>query len=186
MTHFRKRRERGATLVEMALVAPMFFLALFAVIELGLAFKDYLTVSSGARDGARAGSVFGNDQRADILVLRGVQNSLAVGGVGGSGQVRVQISDPDGGSSTTYTYLPGTGCSGGSCCDWSPCPDPAFPGPIYQVPNWNPVSRDVSAPFTDRISVRVSYDHKWLTKFFFNTTTFSVGVTHQIEPQVFE
>ena len=54
------------------------------------------------------------------------------------------------------------------------------------MPSWNPVSRDISAPFTDRINVQVSYDHQWLTKFFFNTSTFTVGVTHQIEPQVFE
>ena len=38
-------RERGATLVEAAVVYGLLFLTLFAVVEFGLAFKDWLSVS---------------------------------------------------------------------------------------------------------------------------------------------
>jgi Flp pilus assembly pilin Flp len=177
-------KERGATLVEMALVAPLIFTAIFAVVEFGLAFKDYLTVSSGAGQGARAASTFGNDDRADILVLRDVESSLATGAISGSGTT-VKVANPLTGVNTLYTYMPGTGCSGGSCCDWQPCPDPLFPLGIYTVPTWDPAGRDVSAPFTDAIQVEVAYTHRWLTGFFLNTSIFTVSATHQIEPQTF-
>jgi hypothetical protein len=172
-------------LIEMALVAPLIFTAIFAVVEFGLAFKDYLTVSNGARQGARAASVYGNDARADILILRDVEQSLAIGAIDGAANTTVRVSNPVSGVGTLYTYMPGTGCSAGNCCDWQPCPDPSYPPGIYVVPTWNPQTRDVSAPFTDGIAVEVSYTHTWLTKFFLSTSIFSVGATHAIEPQVF-
>lgn len=180
-----KETERGATLVEMALLAPLLFVALFAIVEFGLAFKDYLSVSNGARQGARAASVYGNDARADILILRDVESSLATGAVNAANNTTVAIRNAVSSVGTVYTFLPGTGCSGGNCCDWQPCPDPSFPPGIYVIPIWNPATRDVSAPTTDAAEVTVSFTHSWLTGFFFNTSLFSVEVSHAIEPQVF-
>ena len=42
--------KEGQTLVEAALVYALLFLALFAVVEFGLAFKDWLSVSHAARE----------------------------------------------------------------------------------------------------------------------------------------
>ena len=53
---FRKERlrdERGAALVEFAIVMPLLFLLLFGVIEFAIAFNDYQSIRQGARDGAR-------------------------------------------------------------------------------------------------------------------------------------
>ena len=51
----RRRREdqRGATLVEFALVLPLFVLLLFAIIDFGWMFTQFLDVKQGAREGAR-------------------------------------------------------------------------------------------------------------------------------------
>jgi len=65
-----RRDDRGATLVEAALVYALLFLALFAVVEFGLAFKDWLSVSHAAREGARAGATYGDDPRSNIAILR--------------------------------------------------------------------------------------------------------------------
>lgn len=177
----RRDGERGASLVEAAFVYPLLFLAIFAVVEYGLAFKDYLSVSHAARDGARAGATYGNDQSADILILRDVATTL--GGIGIGEGVTVRIFDPIGGAGTTYDYDPGFALG----CDWNPCPDPALgPGPPYTVPSWDPVTRDIYAPFTDRLAVEVTYTHDWITGFFFDTTDFTVEADFQIEPQVFE
>ena len=46
-------RERGATLVEFALIAPLFFLLVFAIIEFGFAFNDFQSIRQGVREGAR-------------------------------------------------------------------------------------------------------------------------------------
>ena len=42
----RARDERGASLVEAAIVLPVVILIVFGIIEFALAFKDSLTVSS--------------------------------------------------------------------------------------------------------------------------------------------
>ena len=49
----RLRDERGAALVEFAIVMPLLFLLLFGVIEFAIAFNDYQSIRQGARDGAR-------------------------------------------------------------------------------------------------------------------------------------
>lgn len=174
-------RERGATLVEAALVYPLLFLLMFGVVEFGLAFKDYLTVSHAARDGARAGATYGNNPAADILILEEVHRALST--VGMRDGIEVRIFDPVGGAGSIhpYRYQP----SEHSSCDWAPCPDPRLPSPPYQVPAWDPVTRDVTAPFTDRIAVEVTYTHHWVTKFILDETDFSVEADFMIEPQVF-
>lgn len=50
---YQPRRERGATLVEFAVVAPLLFLLLFGVIEFARVVSAYTTVWTGAREGAR-------------------------------------------------------------------------------------------------------------------------------------
>ena len=57
-----RRRERGANLVEFALVAPFLILLLFGIIEFAWVFAQDLTVKHGAREGARLAAVaFGGD-----------------------------------------------------------------------------------------------------------------------------
>ncbi len=55
----RKRQEgrRGQAMVELALALPIFFLIIFGLIDLGRAVYTYNTLSEGAREGARYGSV---------------------------------------------------------------------------------------------------------------------------------
>ena len=63
-THRRptKPDESGATLVEFALIAPVLFLIVAAIIDFGLTFSDYITVRGGVGQAARQGAVanFGN------------------------------------------------------------------------------------------------------------------------------
>jgi Flp pilus assembly protein TadG len=54
-TRFRTKSERGQTMTEFALILPLLALFLFAVIQFGIVFNNYLTVTDAARAGARAG-----------------------------------------------------------------------------------------------------------------------------------
>ena len=184
-----KRDDRGATLVEAAMVYALLFLALFAVVEFGLAFKDWLSVSHAAREGARAGATYGDAPEADILILRDVEQTLAPAGIGEG--TDVQIYHATGlGLGTLYTYSPGNDCgdtTGGTligCCDWQPCPEPGRP--TYSVPVWDPADRDVSAPCTDHIGVEVRFTHIWITNYFVPSSDFTTATDFQIEPQVFD
>ena len=70
--------ERGATLVEFALISPLLFVMLFGIVELGLGLRDQLTMSNAVTSGARIGSVTGT-KTADIVILDAVEARL-VGG----------------------------------------------------------------------------------------------------------
>jgi Flp pilus assembly protein TadG len=51
----RDRRGRGQSLVEFAIILPVFLLIGFGIFDFGLAFDASLTVSNAAREGARYG-----------------------------------------------------------------------------------------------------------------------------------
>jgi len=188
-------RERGATLVESAIVFGLLFLTLFAVVEFGLAFKDWLSVSHGSREGARAGATFGQDPAADILILREVEGVMSPIGFPAGSDVRIYNASPAGvwsGVGTTYSYAPGTGCGSTvtpalpGCCDWTPCPEPGRP--TYDpglAPAWPTSQRIVEAPDTDRLGVEVTYHHVWVTQFFADTSDFTTSTEFQLEPEVF-
>lgn len=53
----RKRGEKGASLVEFAMVAPFLILLLFGIIEFAWVFATNLDVKHGAREGARITAV---------------------------------------------------------------------------------------------------------------------------------
>ncbi|MGH8990120.1 MAG: TadE/TadG family type IV pilus assembly protein [Acidimicrobiia bacterium] len=53
----RSKGERGASLVEFALVLPVLVILLFGIIDFGFAFNSYIEVRSGAREGARLAAV---------------------------------------------------------------------------------------------------------------------------------
>jgi hypothetical protein len=55
----RRRRTRGQALVEFSLVAPMFFILLFGIIEAGRFIFYYETLSHATREGARYAIVNG-------------------------------------------------------------------------------------------------------------------------------
>ncbi len=51
----RDRRARGQSLVEFALVVPVFLMIAFGTIDFGLAFDASMNITSAAREGARFG-----------------------------------------------------------------------------------------------------------------------------------
>lgn len=63
-------RDRGASLVEAAIITPVFLVLIFGLLEFGLVIRDDLTVAAMTRDTARAASAFGDEQYADFKALR--------------------------------------------------------------------------------------------------------------------
>lgn len=55
----RLRGDDGTALLEFAVVAPVFFLLIFGLIEFGLIYRDYLTVQDAVNDGARSAGIQG-------------------------------------------------------------------------------------------------------------------------------
>jgi len=53
----RNGSSRGQTIVEFALIAPVFFLLLFGIIDFGMALDQRITLQHAIREGARYGAV---------------------------------------------------------------------------------------------------------------------------------
>ena len=51
------RGQRGQTMVEFAIVLPIFLMLLLGIAQLGIAFNNYVTLTDGVRAGARYGAV---------------------------------------------------------------------------------------------------------------------------------
>ncbi len=69
-------RERGAVLVELAVVVPLLLLLVVGTIELGSAWSQRLKVETAARAGARVGSNLGTDRLADYNLLQSVRAAV--------------------------------------------------------------------------------------------------------------
>jgi len=67
ITRRKSEGEGGQSLVEFALVLPIFLLVLFAIVDFGMAFHAWIAVTNSAREGARLGAVRGP---ADEIVQR--------------------------------------------------------------------------------------------------------------------
>lgn len=62
MTRARSYSERGATLVEFAILAPFLILLVFGIIDFGWAMGSYNDVRHGAREAARLAAVNAGDE----------------------------------------------------------------------------------------------------------------------------
>jgi hypothetical protein len=69
----RGRGERGAALVELAIILPLFVILVFGIIEFGLTYNNYITIRQGTREAARQGAVgnFGSTSSCSLTGLTG-------------------------------------------------------------------------------------------------------------------
>jgi Flp pilus assembly protein TadG len=72
----RTEDEKGQNLVEFAMVVPIFLILVFAIVDFGMGFHAWITVTNAAREGARVGAV-GADQPTIEARVRDTASSLA-------------------------------------------------------------------------------------------------------------
>lgn len=96
------RNEQGQTMTEFALVLPVLALILFAVIQFGIVFNNYVTLTDATRAGARKAAVSRDDPNRDNDVMAAVRSSAS--DLDGS---KLSVSPPastwDSGSDVTVT-----------------------------------------------------------------------------------
>jgi Flp pilus assembly protein TadG len=71
------RNEQGQTMTEFALVLPVLALILFAVIQFGIVFNNYVTLTDATRAGARKAAVSRDDPNRDADVMAAVRSSAS-------------------------------------------------------------------------------------------------------------
>ena len=179
----RRDREGGATLIEAALIMPIMITIMLGTMEIGIAFKDYLTVSYSSREGARIGALAGNDIDADCKIVQGVIDILGSGtSVDNLLSLQIYQVDPATGnpiSSKINTWILAGNDPYDCVFDWT------------ITENWPATSRKTTFSTSselDILGVRVTYKHDWLTGFPPFSGSFWVD-EHSItrmEPEAFE
>lgn len=161
----RNRRlddERGAALVELAIVATLLFTLVFGVFETGMAWSDSQLVTQAARSGARSVSQLGVDAEADSFAVQSVE--AALGGLTGD-VTRIVIYD----ASAADGSMP-------AVCEAASPPGVAGQCSIYDQTSfgtygswtdgaWAPSTRDNSLDGGDHVGVLVEIDRPLLTGF---------------------
>lgn len=70
------QRQRGASAVEFAILAPLFVALLFAIVEFGLVLYTKGMLTHASREGARFGVVYGPPRRDSAAIEAVVRNYL--------------------------------------------------------------------------------------------------------------
>jgi Flp pilus assembly protein TadG len=91
----RSRRQRGQSVVELALGLPLMLALLFGTFNIGILIVDKVAVAYAARQGARLAAVLGNGQAARLTTLQIDQNVCQAVLASSSGLVYGSITEVD-------------------------------------------------------------------------------------------
>jgi Flp pilus assembly protein TadG len=101
------KSERGQSLVEFALILPIFIVVLFGIMEFGRLWEITNLITSASREGARVAAISGTSQSQAI---NAAQNVLSAANID---DAVVSVSGPNAASEVTVTvsldYTPMTG-----------------------------------------------------------------------------
>lgn len=184
----RMNGDRGATLVEGALVMPVLMLFIFGIFEFGLAFRDYLTVANSTRDGVRTASVAGSDLDADYRALAAIADASAALPDGAIEEIVIfQATGPD--------DTPAANCEAAGTCNRYTAADLERPAEEFGchtstlAPNapdrhWCPNTREVSVGTgLDYIGVSILVRHEYVTGLFGAAIDLDDRMILKVEPQ---
>jgi len=101
------RRERGQSMVEFALVVPIFLVIVLGIVDFGMALRAYVTIENAAREGARYG-VVDCDSTADVTEIKNKVVDMS-GGLLEAADVAVDADSVSSGNQNCTSSLPAAG-----------------------------------------------------------------------------
>jgi hypothetical protein len=171
-------RERGVTLVEGAIILPVLVLIILSIMELGLAFKDFLTTDFAAKEGARVGALAGNDPEADCNIVQSIVAGYTGTDIAKLDSIDISQVDSNGnlGLTNTWTFA---GDDPTDCSDWN------------VTEQWPSIGRDVAlgpSAQLDILGVTIDTRHDWVTGFppWRGQINIERTAIQRLEPEAFE
>lgn len=172
--------EKGATIVEFALVLPLLILISFAIMEFGVAFYEYLSVERATNDGVRTVAFMGTREDADCVAVSTVADAIPGSMLGRVDRVEIFRADGNGNPipGQVNVWRPGVGPCGGL---------------VMQSEGYPALGRQTEAPLRssdpslDLVGVRVVLDRSWITGFgpFSGDYTIDESSLLRIEPEIY-
>ena len=89
-----KRRNRGAALVEFAIILPLLLVILIGILEFGLLFYNKQIITNASREAARAGIAYSDYSQITSIVPQYCQNRMITFG---TPSIRIVEFDPTNG-----------------------------------------------------------------------------------------
>jgi len=186
----RRAGTRGSTLVEAAIVLPIILLVVLGTVEIGLAFKDFLTVGAMSRDGARIAALSARDDVSDCAVLKGIAAIGTQGDIEKITGVEIYKAAEGSGTQGVTNYWTYNGGDADICTvPYDPVNDGWDPG----ASSYPPISRNTTIyvtppPNLDIIGVRITMNHDWITGFppFRGSFTINETTITRVEPEAFQ
>ncbi len=175
-----RRREDGQSLVEFALVMPIFFLLVMGLIEYGFLYNNVLTVQFASRQGVSAAAQVGAEDGADCTILKAVESALTAPiDKSRIDEVEVFESDANGDAITgrvnRYQRVGTLDCPGSVNQPYTLIGDEGYP----QIDR-----RDSLADGLDVVGVRIAYTYQGITPIGSGRSwTVSDGATLRMEPK---
>lgn len=154
----RHEKERGAALVEAAIVFFPLCIILFGIIEYGFIFKDSLTISSATRSGARTGSALASESDIYTRTVAAVQVASTAAKFKVNDELWVYKADTDGTSQ-------GAGDPCTTNCRRYRWNGTAF---AYQSGDWSIATHNACSGVMDSFGVRLQLSHDAITGVFSN------------------
>lgn len=173
LQRYRRRRQRGAVLVELTLAMPFLVFLTMGMLEMGLAWQAKQTVTQASRQGARVVAQYGTDVRADREALWAALSVL-------DDDQRANINYVVVYRATAGGDLPNASCRTASVANQCNRYSPAMltDASLSHDGNWGGGTGRHDRPFRpalrstnllgagpDRIGVLISFDHDWFTGF---------------------
>ena len=102
----RRKKQEGASLVEFSVIAPIFVVLLFGLVEFGMAIYDKGVLTNASREGARFGVVYSNPRKTSTDIRSQVQTYLTNAGFTDTATINVTGAGGNSGDSlqVTVTY----------------------------------------------------------------------------------
>ncbi|MEM9563842.1 MAG: TadE/TadG family type IV pilus assembly protein [Actinomycetota bacterium] len=172
--------ERGAALVEFAIVSSVLLILVFGVFETGMAWSDSQLVTQAARSGARSVSQLGIDTEADSFAVQSIE--AALGDLSGD-LTRIVIYDAsaiDGSMSAACAAASPPGVAG-QCSIYDQTDFGTYASWVDGA--WPPSGRDNSLETGHNLGVLVEVDRPFITGFLGGTSfTMTDTTVMKIEP----
>lgn len=169
----RKERSQGQSIVEFAILLPVYVMLLFGMLEFGFAFTHHMTLEYASREGARVGAALGagtpsapcsgtSPEPVDWQIVAAVQRVLTSPGsqipVGSVTQLKIYKATASGAQQggLVNTWVPGSGPSvDGVALRFTP-----------QSTGWSACGRKntlTGSVRPDSIGVALTYDYSYIT-----------------------
>ncbi len=174
-----RHSERGATLVETAMILPLILTIALGMAEIGFAMISQMTGANAVREGARVAAAGRDNATVELAVIRSVEQAMCSLERGEVLSLEIYKADAAGQPENTVTQLNRYEPSGPLVCTSSTstalvctngCP-------------WPPSVRSDAVADLDDIGVRVTYTHEWISTFVYRTpATWTDSTVMRLEP----